>query len=426
MTFAGRTLELAGARGGQAHLWGSKHAPRWAWVHCNDFTGEDGTPRPTDFVDGVSVFVPRFGREIGPNTPIVGRFGGRDFSSVGPLRVSATRAASRSRRGRSRRGRRPEDRRRGRRRPRGPRRRHLPRPRRRPGLLLQQRGGRCGSRSTSAIAGTSAAGAWPRRCSRPARALRVRPARAGRRPRAPGAVTLAVDLPGATGPVHDPARRRLGGSVRKPQPRRADRGRARAGGGEPAPRRRVGRHPVRALRARAPGPRGRGAPPPTPRRRPGARSRTADGQATRAAGVAPFVLTADCLPVALAGGGAVAMLHCGWRGLAAGIVAEGVRALRELGGDGPVAAAIGPGDRAAAATRSATRCASASRPTATRSAAAATSTSRRSRGASCVAAGVDDGPRRRALHDAATPSCFFSHRRDGGVTGRQAGVVWRS
>ena len=42
-------------------------------------------------------------------------------------------------------------------------------------------------------------------------------------------------------------------------------------------------------------------------------------------GVAPMVLTADCLPIAVAGGGAVAMLHAGWRGLAGGIVGEGVR-----------------------------------------------------------------------------------------------------
>jgi hypothetical protein len=34
------------------------------------------------------VFVPRFGREIGPNTPLVGRFGGRDFRSIGPLQVT--------------------------------------------------------------------------------------------------------------------------------------------------------------------------------------------------------------------------------------------------------------------------------------------------------------------------------------------------
>jgi len=87
ITLPDRTLQLSGARGGQAHLWGSKHALRWAWVHCNDFTTEAGEARPGDFVDGVSVFVPRFGREIGPNTPIVGRFGGRDFNSIGPVRV---------------------------------------------------------------------------------------------------------------------------------------------------------------------------------------------------------------------------------------------------------------------------------------------------------------------------------------------------
>src|SRR5207244_6491569 len=38
----------------------------------------------------------------------------------------------------------------------------------------------------------------------------------------------------------------------------------------------------------------------------------ADGQATSAHGVAPMVLTADCLPIAVAGGGAVAMLRAGW------------------------------------------------------------------------------------------------------------------
>ena len=60
----------------------------------------------------------------------------------------------------------------------------------------------------------------------------------------------------------------------------------------------------------------------------------ADGQATAMPGVAPMVLTADCLPVAVAGEGAVAMLHAGWRGLAAGVIAAGVAALRELGADG--------------------------------------------------------------------------------------------
>jgi hypothetical protein len=82
VSFGGRELALSGARGGQAHLWGSKHANRWAWVHCNDFAGDTGA-----FVDAVSVFVPRLGREIGPSTPVVGRFLDEDFIANGPLAV---------------------------------------------------------------------------------------------------------------------------------------------------------------------------------------------------------------------------------------------------------------------------------------------------------------------------------------------------
>jgi hypothetical protein len=83
-----RRIELAGVRGGQAHLWGSKHASRWAWVHCNDFTSRDGAARPDTFLDGVSVYVPRFGRELGPNTPVVGRVDGSDLNSIGPVAVN--------------------------------------------------------------------------------------------------------------------------------------------------------------------------------------------------------------------------------------------------------------------------------------------------------------------------------------------------
>ncbi|MDQ6751598.1 MAG: polyphenol oxidase family protein [Actinomycetota bacterium] len=151
----------------------------------------------------------------------------------------------------------------------------------------------------------------------------------------------------------------------------------------------------------------------------------ADGQATCLPGVAPIVLVADCLPVALAAPEAVAMLHCGWRGLASGIVAEGIDAVRELGARGPIAAAIGPGA-----------------------------------GPCCYEVGEDVHERfapygpdvrrgraldlklvaRRALaaqgvtdvHDVglctmcADPELFFSHRRDDGATGRQGGIVWRS
>jgi hypothetical protein len=87
--FDGRRIAVAGARGGQAHLWGSKHASRWAWAHCNDFTGVDGAPRQGTFIDGVSVFVPRFGRQLGPNTPVVARIDGRDLLSTSPVAVSS-------------------------------------------------------------------------------------------------------------------------------------------------------------------------------------------------------------------------------------------------------------------------------------------------------------------------------------------------
>jgi YfiH family protein len=69
----------------------------------------------------------------------------------------------------------------------------------------------------------------------------------------------------------------------------------------------------------------------------------ADGHATALRGVGMMVLVADCLPVILGSEGAVAALHAGWRGLAGGILEEGVRALRALGGGGEIVAVIGPG-----------------------------------------------------------------------------------
>jgi hypothetical protein len=88
-----RTLELDGARGGQAHLWGTRHAARWAWTHASDLHGADGVARPDTFVDAVSVYAERLGREIGPSTAVVGRFRGEDFTATDP--VALVRARSR-------------------------------------------------------------------------------------------------------------------------------------------------------------------------------------------------------------------------------------------------------------------------------------------------------------------------------------------
>jgi hypothetical protein len=82
-----RRIDVKGARGGQAHLWGAKHATRWAWAHCSDFAESNGKRRSDTFIDGVSVYVPRFGRELGPNTPVVARLGGHDLLSISPLAV---------------------------------------------------------------------------------------------------------------------------------------------------------------------------------------------------------------------------------------------------------------------------------------------------------------------------------------------------
>jgi hypothetical protein len=74
----------------------------------------------------------------------------------------------------------------------------------------------------------------------------------------------------------------------------------------------------------------------------GMRNERADGLWTDEPGLPILAMSADCLPIALvradATEPAVAVLHAGWKGLLAGIVESGVRAL----GDHALAAAIGP------------------------------------------------------------------------------------
>jgi polyphenol oxidase len=65
-----------------------------------------------------------------------------------------------------------------------------------------------------------------------------------------------------------------------------------------------------------------------------------DGLVTSSRGRALTLLTADCLPVAIAAvdGSRLALLHAGWRGIEAGVIEAGVAAV-----GGEVVAAIGPG-----------------------------------------------------------------------------------
>jgi YfiH family protein len=148
----------------------------------------------------------------------------------------------------------------------------------------------------------------------------------------------------------------------------------------------------------------------------------ADGQATTVRGVALAALVADCLPVAVAGDGAVAMLHAGWRGLAEGVIAAGVRALRELGAEGELTAAIGPGAGICCYEVGAeVHDAFADLPAVHRTRHLDLKAIARAR---LREAGVAEVRDIGLCTICADPALLFSHRRDRGVTGRQAGVAW--
>jgi polyphenol oxidase len=138
----------------------------------------------------------------------------------------------------------------------------------------------------------------------------------------------------------------------------------------------------------------------------------ADGQVISGRGVAAVVLVADCLPVALAGPERVGVVHAGWRGLAAGVLEAGVEAT------GAVCAAIGPGiGPCCYEVGDDVR--------------AVFGTSERTLDLKAIARARLEAAGVRDIHDCGLcTSCdaerFFSHRRDRGVTGRQAGLAWRS
>ena len=172
---------------------------------------------------------------------------------------------------------------------------------------------------------------------------------------------------------------------------------------------------------------------PSPFAEPGSRIPEVDGHVTAERDLALLAFVADCVPIALAGPAGIAMLHCGWRGLAtscdrasgaraeegaaSGLVDRGVAAVAAT--DAAIGPSIGPccyevGDEVRDAFAG-------------------------------IEAGVVSGSRldlaeiaryllRRAgveriessgLCTSCEADLFFSHRRDAGRTGRQAGLVWR-
>ena len=147
-----------------------------------------------------------------------------------------------------------------------------------------------------------------------------------------------------------------------------------------------------------------------------ARPADADGQATANPALTPLVQVADCLPVAIAGERGVAMLHCGWRGLAGGIVARGVdevaASAAAIGpgigpccyevGDEVLERFVGLGDGVAAGRML-----------------DLPEVARRLLNAAGIDAVESSG-----LCTSCDSELFFSHRRDAGRTGRQAGLVW--
>jgi hypothetical protein len=154
-----------------------------------------------------------------------------------------------------------------------------------------------------------------------------------------------------------------------------------------------------------------------------------DGLLTCCREVPLWLTVADCLPIYLASGGGewIGILHCGWRGAAAGCVASMVTEMVEASGSAPSAirAWIGPGigsscypvgDDVAARfpAESVTR-------------AAETTHLDLGRAAEILLhdAGLPTGSVLRSpLCTACRPDLFFSFRRDGKRSGRMAAVIW--
>jgi len=150
----------------------------------------------------------------------------------------------------------------------------------------------------------------------------------------------------------------------------------------------------------------------------------ADGLVTDRSDLAVGVLVADCLPVLLVADGGVAAIHAGWRGLAAGVVEHGLTTVRASTA-APVTAAIGPGARGCCyEVGDEVREALAEHGDEVRDG--------RRIDLPAIARRILERLGVATVHDTgictlcAPEGLWFSHRRDGGVTGRQMGIAWRS
>ena len=171
--------------------------------------------------------------------------------------------------------------------------------------------------------------------------------------------------------------------------------------------------------------------------------RPADACTTQQPGIACTVMVADCLPVLLCDvdGARVAAAHAGWRGLAAGVLERASecfrpqvptgrahRAIKTMAWLGPC---IGPkafevgGEVKAAFEAHAAEAGRCFRSAATEGkwlADLSALARQRLRAAGIEQVYGNDGSD--AWCTVANPSRFFSHRRDGGVSGRFAACVW--
>lgn len=148
----------------------------------------------------------------------------------------------------------------------------------------------------------------------------------------------------------------------------------------------------------------------------------ADGVVLTGPGAVAAIMVADCAPVAVVGQGGVTAIHAGWRGLVAGVVEAGVRALADAG-IAPQRAVLGPSirpccyefgaadldavtDRFGGGVRGTTTAGvdALDVPAAVRAALASAGVEAVTEIGACTACSTD----------------YFSYRRDGAPTGRQA------